>query len=122
MMANDPGFKVAWHLPSGTTGTPETIPREIVPDDEAAFRPFLEDVIPRANGDLLAIRTCLYTNSPDCHFIIDRHPRSNHVHFACGFSGHGFKFATVIGEVLADLALKNGTEHPIGFLSLNRFP
>ena len=49
------------------------------------------------------------------------HPQHAHVHFACGFSGHGFKFAPVVGEVLADLALEGSTRHPVGFLSLDRF-
>ena len=67
------------------------------------------------------MRTCLYTNSPDSHFIIDRHPRLPGVTVACGFSGHGFKFASVVGEVLADLAAEGATRHPIGFLGLGRF-
>lgn len=121
MVPSDPGFKVAWHLPSSITGHPDTLPREATRADEAALRPFLEATIPQANGDLLAIRTCLYTNSPDSHFIIDHHPQSDRVTLACGFSGHGFKFATVIGEALADLATRGQSDHPIDFLSLQRF-
>ncbi len=121
MMPTDPGFKVARHVPSNLAGSPDTLPREITPEDEGALRTFLERNLPQANGDLLAIRTCLYTNSPDGHFIVDRHPRCEHVHFACGFSGHGFKFGSVMGEVLADLATRDSTDHPIGFLSLRRF-
>ena len=59
--------------------------------------------------------------TPDNHFIIDRHPRFESLVYATGFSGHGFKFAPVIGESLADLALENRTSLPIGFLSAERF-
>ena len=67
------------------------------------------------------IKVCKYTNSTDGHFIVDRHPESDRVHFACGFSGHGFKFASVMGNVLSELALDGKTQHPIGFLGLSRF-
>jgi sarcosine oxidase len=67
------------------------------------------------------MRTCLYTNSPDGHFIVDRHPASRHATIACGFSGHGFKFASVMGEILADLATTGTTALPVGFLGLGRF-
>jgi len=67
---------------------------------------------------LLRTMTCLYTLTPDEHFIIDRHPRHQNVFFAAGFSGHGFKFAPVIAEALADLALDGKTTLPIDFLRL----
>ena len=121
MMPNDPGFKLAWHHPSSIVTTPDTIERQALPEDEAKLRSFLQKHIPSAEGNLLAIRTCMYANSPDGHFIIDKHPKSDRVTFACGFSGHGFKFASVMGEILADLATEGSTDHPIGFLSLDRF-
>ena len=77
--------------------------------------------IPDADGPLLSMAVCMYTNSPDSHFIIDRprnHPR---VTIACGFSGHGFKFSSVVGEALSDLTTAGKTDLPIGFLGLNRF-
>jgi sarcosine oxidase len=55
------------------------------------------------------------------HFVIDRHPRHPHVAYACGFSGHGFKFASVVGEMLADLTTTGATRHPTGFLAAHRF-
>jgi sarcosine oxidase len=67
------------------------------------------------------MQICMYTNSPDHHFIVDRSPAHPHVTLACGFSGHGFKFASVIGEVLADLAIDGRSKLPIEFLGLNRF-
>jgi glycine/D-amino acid oxidase-like deaminating enzyme len=64
---------------------------------------------------------CLYTMSPDEHFIVDRHPAHANVFFAAGLSGHGFKFAPVLGRALADLAVEGGTDLAIEFLSLARF-
>jgi len=64
---------------------------------------------------------CMYTMTPDAHFVIDRHPRHPGVVLAGGFSGHGFKFATVVGEVAAELALDGATRQPIDFLGLARF-
>ena len=64
---------------------------------------------------------CIYTNSPDSHFIIDRLPGEPGVTIACGFSGHGFKFAPVMGEVVSDLTLDGRSRHRVEFLGLNRF-
>jgi glycine/D-amino acid oxidase-like deaminating enzyme len=63
----------------------------------------------------------MYTNTPDGHFIIDRHPQHPRVTIAAGFSGHGFKFAAVVGEILAELALYGHTRHPIALFRLDRF-
>jgi sarcosine oxidase len=120
MMPDNPGFKIAHHFP-GISTDPETVERSPLPGDEGDVRKVLKENIPDADGPLLSLRVCLYTFSPDRHFIIDRHPRHRRVHLACGFSGHGFKFATVIGQVLTDLALEGKTNHPIGFLGLSRF-
>jgi sarcosine oxidase len=114
------GFKIALHA-RGTPADPDRVAREVLPGDEETFRACLRQHIPRADGPLLAMRTCLYTNSPDGHFILDRHPRHPRVHLACGFSGHGFKFASVIGEVLADWCTAGRTDLPVEFLSLARF-
>ena len=63
----------------------------------------------------------MYTMSPDEHFIVDRHPANADVVYAAGFSGHGFKFAPVIGSALADLAMHGTTHEPVEFLSAARF-
>ena len=89
--------------------------------DPDVYSPALRRYLPEADGPLLALRACMYENSPDSHFIIDRHPKHENVIVAAGFSGHGFKFASVVGEVLADLAMRGATKHPIGFLGLRRF-
>jgi sarcosine oxidase len=80
----------------------------------------LDRYLPGAGGAVLATLTCMYTNTPDRHFIIDRHPAHEQVVFGCGFSGHGFKFSSAIGEALAELALDGATKHQIGFLSAGR--
>ena len=119
MMPDCPGFKLADHS-FGTPTDPDRVAREVTADDERTFRPAIEQYLPDAAGPTLAMRTCLYTHSPDHHFILDRHPGHERVTLACGFSGHGFKFASVIGEVMADLALQGWSDLPVGFLGLSR--
>ena len=117
---DSPGLKIAHHGP-GPAADPDTIDRAPRAGDEETFRPTLRRHLPDADGPLVSMRTCMYTNSPDHHFIIDRHPRHPRVTIACGFSGHGFKFASVVGEALADLTTKGRTDLPIGFLGFDRF-
>jgi sarcosine oxidase len=82
----------------------------------------LKKYIPDAAGPTLTLKSCLYANSEDENFIIDHMPGyDGKVTIASGFSGHGFKFASVIGEIIADLAVKGETDLPIEFLRLNRF-
>lgn len=120
MMPDSPGFKIALHA-RGEACDPDRVNREIASADEETFRPCLREHVPSADGPVLSIRTCLYTNSPDSHFIIDRLPNQPRVTIACGFSGHGFKFAPVVGEILADLAMQGKTQLPAQFLELSRF-
>ena len=119
MMPDMPGFKIAHHAPGQPTD-PDRVDRQMQQGDEATFRPALGRFFPKADGPLLSLRTCLYANSPDHHFIIDRLPGQARVTVACGFSGHGFKFASVIGEILADLATAGTTALPVEFLRLSR--
>ncbi len=119
MLEDRPGIKVARHY-LGPTVDAETLDRTVGPDDEARIQEIVRRYLPDAQGPVLSASVCMYTSTPDTHFVIDRHPASERVTIACGFSGHGFKFASVIGEVLADLALDGGTDHPIGFLRLAR--
>lgn len=105
----------------GETCTPHTIRREIEPKEIEEMQTVLERYMPGAMGTAKWAFTCMYTNTPDEHFIIDRHPQYERVVYGCGFSGKGFKFASVVGEVLADLATEGETRHPIGFLSASRF-
>lgn len=100
--------------------TPQTIRRDISPVEVEALQNILNRYMPGAAAAVKWALTCMYTNTPDRHFVIDRHPRHEQVTIACGFSGHGFKFASVVGEILADLALAGSTRHSIAFLSLRR--
>jgi len=114
------GLKLALHWP-GTAVEADAVDRNPLPGDADAIYDALERFLPAGRGPLLSQRVCLYTNTPDGHFIVDRHPENPRVSLACGFSGHGFKFASVMGEVLADLAIERKTDWPIGFLGLSRF-
>lgn len=82
---------------------------------------FMEEWMPGAAHAFREAKPCMYTLTPDEHFVIDRHPAHPNLILCGGFSGHGFKFAPVIGEIAADLALEGGTSHSISFLSLARF-
>jgi sarcosine oxidase len=113
------GMKVAGHDP-GPEFDPDSPHRPVDPADADGALAFLSQHIPAAAGQVVNLQACLYTMTPDSHFIIDRHPAHANVHLAAGFSGHGFKFAPVIGEAMADLALEGATRHPVGFLSLSR--
>ena len=115
------GMKVARH--SG--GVPHTEPVDLEkltdPDDEAATRSFIAKHLPFCGERLLRREACMYTLSPDEHFIVDRHPNSDRVAFAAGLSGHGFKFTSVLGRVLADLSLGTAEMLETDFLRLSRF-
>jgi glycine/D-amino acid oxidase-like deaminating enzyme len=82
---------------------------------------YVRTTLPATNGEVLQAATCLYTNTPDQHFIIDRLPAYPHVLLAAGFSGHGFKFAILVGRILADLATRGNTDYPIDLFTLKRF-
>lgn len=96
------GVKVARHH-EGVSTSPESIRREVTPSEIADMRQTVGRFMPGANGPLRGAETCLYTNTPDGHFWIDRHHEHPSVFIASPCSGHGFKFAAVIGETLADL-------------------
>ena len=77
--------------------------------------------MPDGAGPTLALKTCLFEPTPDEHFLIDRHPETDLAIVGAGFSGHGFKFCSVVGEILADLALDGSTSYDIGLFRLARF-
>ncbi len=114
------GVKAALHA-YGETTTAETLDREIHPSDVTPVRAALDAFLPGAAGAYAAGKACTYTLTPDRHFIIDTHPADDRIVIAGGFSGHGFKFCSVVGEILADLASDGTTRRPIDFLRLRRF-
>jgi sarcosine oxidase len=116
----DPHIKIAKHHHRDETADPETYDRTVSAEDEHLIRAAIADHLPAANGALAAAQTCLYTMMPDGDFLIDRLPACPQVIVASPCSGHGFKFAPVIGEILADLAINGTTKHDISRFRLAR--
>lgn len=114
------GIKVAIHG-SVQECTPANVDRTVTGQDTAELTEKVSRRIPSLRGRVLRAQTCLYTMTPDEHFIVGQHPQYEPVSIACGFSGHGFKFSSVVGEVLADLALTSRTSSPIEMFSPLRF-
>jgi sarcosine oxidase len=114
------GVKVGLHG-SEDVCSPETVDRTVGPGEELSIRESLAEALPLLAGRLLHTETCLYTMTPDEHFVIDAHPEFPQVMLAAGFSGHGFKFASVLGEVLADLATGRKPAYDLELFSLRRF-
>lgn len=98
------GVKLAVHH-GGENADPDQLRREVSDAEVAAMRERLRRFLPQANGALRSSVVCMYTNTPDEHFWIDRHPEQSRVLIASPCSGHGFKFSSVIGEVLAELLI-----------------
>ncbi len=116
-----PGFKFGKYHHRGGVADPDAMNREPEPEDEALLRAFARRYFPEGAGRTLMLKTCLFTNSPDRHFILDRHPDHPEVAIAAGFSGHGYKFCSVVGEIMADLAQRGESRHDIEFFGLSRF-
>jgi len=115
------GLKVAFHG-LGQITTAEAIDRDVdVARDVTPIAQVLEAWMPGAASTFREAKPCMYSLTPDTNFVIDRHPGHSNVILCGGFSGHGFKFAPVIGEIAAELALDGGSRHQIDFLSLKRF-
>ncbi len=114
------GVKVALFR-AGIHCTPETIDRTIYPHEIEELRSMIAERIPSLNGALLDAATCMYTTAPDEHFVVGLHPQHDAVVIASPCSGHGYKFASVMGELLADLAMYGSTAHPIALFDPQRF-
>ncbi len=115
------GIKVARHHGAEEVDDPTAIEWQVRPDDESPLRAFLHSHLPEIDGAATRGSVCMYTLTPDRHFVIDLHPRHSNVAVAAGFSGHGFKFASVVGEILADLCEQGRTGLPIEMLRAARF-
>jgi monomeric sarcosine oxidase len=114
------GLKVAEHSGGETVANPLEVDRSPHADETTRVEEFLDACLPGVSRTRTHFDVCLYTLSPDRKFVVDRHPEYPQVSFAAGLSGHGFKFASVLGEALADLAQHGSTQLPIGFLSCRR--
>jgi sarcosine oxidase len=117
-----PGFKLGKYHHRGEQVDADRVNREAEPEDEELLRAFVRRYFPDGAGPTVMLKVCLFTNSPDHHFIVDLHPDHPEVAFAAGFSGHGYKFCSVVGEIMADLVQRGETTHDIGLFRLNRFP
>jgi sarcosine oxidase len=115
------GVKVALHYGAGELSDPSAVDWAVHSEDEAPLRRFLQAHLPGIDGERTHGVVCMYTLTPDRHFVIDLHPRHANVAIAAGFSGHGFKFASVLGEILADLCDHGGTGLPIEMFRTKRF-
>jgi glycine/D-amino acid oxidase-like deaminating enzyme len=114
------GVKVGEHSGGAAVTDPLTAGRSVDRADRERVEEFLRAHLPGVSRDVTRHSVCYYTMSPDEHFIVDRHPQYEAVVFAAGLSGHGFKFTSVLGEVLTDLSLDGKTNLPIGFLNCRR--
>jgi sarcosine oxidase len=116
-----PGFKFGKYHHLEEDVDPDQMEREARAEDEDLLRQFAERYFPEGCGPTMSLHSCMFTNTPDKHFIIDTHPAYPQVSFASPCSGHGFKFASVVGEIMADLAETGMTRHDISLFRLDRF-
>lgn len=115
------GLKIAQHMNGEPVKDPLTVDRALRPEEHARVERFMRDHLPGVGEQLTGHAVCMYTLSPDENFVVGLHPKSPRIAFAAGLSGHGFKFTSVLGEILAELALTGHTQYPIEFLSPARF-
>jgi len=116
-----PGFKFGRYHHLQENVDPDTIDREPNAADDAILRQFAERYFPEGAGHTMSMAICMFTNTPDSHFLMDEHPEYPQVVFASPCSGHGFKFVSVLGEIMADLADRGETRHDIDLFRLKRF-
>ena len=113
------GLKVGHHYPAEAVD-PSAYDKTVNAQDEDTIRGWLGATLPDASGQILHAETCLYTNTPDAHFLLDLHPKRPNIVVASPCSGHGFKFAPAIGESIADLALERRSDHDLHLFSFER--
>jgi len=118
---SDKGVKIGEHNIPFEIEKPEDADQPLTDHEEEVINRCVADIFPMLGSRHQFVKTCLYAVTPDHHFILDQHPEHENVLLAGGFSGHGYKFATVVGEVMTDLALEGKSNLPIDFLSLGRF-
>ncbi len=116
-----PGFKVGKYHHFHEVVNPDDMNRDPTAEDEEVLRSFASRYFPASNGPVMALKSCIFTNTPDEHFVIDTLTGEPRVIVASPCSGHGFKFASVIGEILADLVIDGSTKHDIDLFKLDRF-
>ncbi|QEL13194.1 N-methyl-L-tryptophan oxidase [Limnoglobus roseus] len=115
------GVKVARHYGAPELASPDDVKWDTTDADEQPVWEFLNQFVTSPFTRCTGRQVCQYTLTPDRHFVLDVHPANPNVILAAGFSGHGFKFAAVVGEILADLAEQGRTRHPIDLFRAGRF-
>jgi len=115
-----PGFKFGRSGEPRAVVDPDRMDREPTAAEEELHRRFAERFFPEAAGPTLSLRTCVQSYSADDHFVLGRVPGYDAVTVGGGFTGHGFKFASVTGEILADLATDGETDHDISMHDIDR--
>ncbi len=120
-MVDEGKIKTALHHGGQLNQDATSVDRDIHPEDVEAVRQRLEKYLPDANGELVESVVCMYTNTPDEHFLLDFHPNHPEVLIASPCSGHGFKFSSVIGEIVADLLTDQTPKFNLDLFKLNRF-
>lgn len=115
------GLKVGFHYGGEPVTDPDGVRRDVDVAEVEEMRETLERHLPAAAGPAREASVCLYTNTPDRHFLVDRHPEAPNVVIATACSGHGFKFASALGEILAALALEEDPGLDLGPFRLDRF-
>ena len=114
------GVKVASHLRCGDLASADAERAEVSAEEVAHLRGIVQSYVPAAAGALVNTSLCVYTRSPDEHFVVGLHPDAPQLVIASPCSGHGFKFASVMGEILADLAVARSTDRPIDLFKAER--
>ena len=115
-----PGVKFGRHYHLNERIDPDQMNREPTERDETLLRDAADEYLTIANGEIMGLETCIYTNTPDRDFILDTVPNHPNVVVLGGFSGHGYKFAGAIGEIGADLANGNETTLDITPFEIDR--
>lgn len=117
----DGRIKAGVHITKGRATDADDVRREVEEEERAAMRSLIARFMPDAAGPCADAGVCMYTNTPDRHFVIDRHPACPEVALFTGGSGHAFKFSLVLGELLADLATDEDPRFDVGPFSASRF-
>ena len=114
------GVKTAFHHGGEMFYDPVDLDRAVRQEDERSLRHAISDILPQLNGRVVKSAVCLYTDTPDLHFLLDWHPGHRNVIICSPCSGHGFKFAAVVGEIVADMATKGDAGYDMSLFSIDR--
>lgn len=112
--------KIGRHHHFGEETDPDELNREPTAREERGLRSFAETYLPDGAGPTMGLQTCMYTNTPDRHFVVNKFPNHSEVVVTSGFSEHGYKFASVVGEIAAEFATEGKTLHDVDLFGIDR--